>query len=266
MKTQQITVAQAAFQNGDIASNIKKMEDMVNQCKIAHPETRLIIFPELAATGYFLTSEIKELAQTQDGPISQRMRKAAQQYEVNIVYGYVEKDTEGKIYNAIQLVGPDGNAEANYRKIHLTPLERGIFTAGSELVTVQTDIGKIGLMICWDLAFPELSRALALKGADILIAPSAWEDPYDAPFTQFGAARAIDNTVYVAACNHVGESGELTFFGKSAIYGPDGQTIKTAAKYEDTLITATLDEEWRKEIKESFFTMLEERRTDVYET
>lgn len=259
-----IAVAQAAFKNGDLSCNEDKMEKMVQQCKEQHPETRLIIFPELSATGYFLSPQVKELAQKQDGPTFDTMRKVSEQHGIWMVYGYVEKDSEGQVYNSIQLIDPRGKPAGNYRKIHLTPFEKEVFTPGSDLVTVETDFGKIGLMICWDLAFPELARSLALQGADLIAAPSAWEVPYDAPFVQFAAARAIDNTVYVAACNHIGTSEGLSFFGKSSIFAPDGTTVSMAGENEEKIITASLQYEWREDIKKTFFTMLADRRPDLY--
>lgn len=259
-----IAVAQAAFKNGDISHNQDKMKKIVQQCKEQHPHTRLIVFPELSATGYFLSPEVKELAQHQDGATFDHMRKTAERYEMWMVYGYVEKGSEGQVYNSIQLIDPTGKLAGNYRKIHLTPLEKEVFTPGSDLVTVETELGTIGLMICWDLAFPELARSLALQGADLIAAPSAWEVPYDAPFIQFAAARAIDNTVYVAACNHIGTSEELSFFGKSGIFAPDGMTIRMAEENEERIITASLQYDWRDDIKQTFFTMLADRRPDLY--
>ncbi|WP_347548579.1 carbon-nitrogen hydrolase family protein [Pseudalkalibacillus hwajinpoensis] len=261
--THKIAAAQGAFHNGEVDQNLTKMETMVTTCLTRNPDTKIIVFPELSATGYFLSEGISELAEEKDGPIFQAMQHMAASNLVSIVYGYVEKDERGNIFNSIQYIHASGKNTGNYRKIHLTPLEREVFTAGSEPVTITTDIGTIGLMICWDLAFPELARNLALKGADILLVPSAWEEPYDGPFLQFGGARAIDNTVYLVACNHTGQSGDLNFFGKSSIYGPDGQAITTAEKQYD-IITANTDNHWRDELKQTFFSMLEERRTDIY--
>ncbi|WP_394172289.1 carbon-nitrogen hydrolase family protein [Guptibacillus hwajinpoensis] len=258
-----IAAAQGTFQNGNIEQNLDRIEAMITDCVTKNPDTKVITFPELATTGYFLSNEIKELAQERFGPTYQAIHKLAVSNSLSIVYGYVEKDDAGNIYNAIQYVDANGKDTANYRKIHLTPLERDVFTAGSESVTVKTEIGTIGLMICWDLAFPELARSLALDGADVLLVPSAWEEPYDGPFLQFSGARAIDNTVYLVACNHIGHSEDLTFFGKSSIFGPDGQAISTTEKQYD-IITAHTDAHLRTELKKTFFSMLEERRTDIY--
>ncbi|WP_226654931.1 carbon-nitrogen hydrolase family protein [Pseudalkalibacillus hwajinpoensis] len=258
-----ISAVQGSFQNGAVKTNLSKMETIIETVLKKHPDTKIITFPELCTTGYFLSEGIKDLAEKRDGPIFQTMKKMAISHLVSIVYGYVEIDGMGNIYNSIQYIDANGKNNANYRKIHLTPLERGVFKAGSEPVTVETDVGTIGLMICWDLAFPELARKLTLMGTDILLVPSAWEEPYDAPFLQFSGARAIDNSVYLVAANHTGKSEDLTFFGKSSIFAPDGQVMASAEKQYD-MITATIDYDWRNEIKQSFFSMLEERRTDIY--
>lgn len=258
-----ISAVQGSFQNGAAKTNLSKMETIVETVLKKHPSTKVITFPELCTTGYFLSESIKDLAEKRDGPIFQTMKKMAVVNLVSIVYGYVEIDGKGNLYNSIQYIDANGKNNANYRKIHLTPLERGVFTAGSEPVTVETGFGTVGLMICWDLAFPELARMLTLKGADILLVPSAWEEPYDAPFLQFSGARAIDNSVYLVTSNHIGKSEDLTFFGKSSIFAPNGQVIATAEKQYD-MITATIDYDWRNEITQSFFSMLEERRTDIY--
>ncbi|WP_273831942.1 carbon-nitrogen hydrolase family protein [Guptibacillus sedimenti] len=258
-----ISAAQGSFQSGAVDTNLSKMETIVKSVLEKKPDTKVITFPELCTTGYFLSEGIKDLAEKVDGPIFQAIKTMAVSNLVSIVYGYVEIDNEGNVYNSIQYIDANGKNTANYRKIHLTPLERGVFTAGSEPVTVKTDFGTIGLMICWDLAFPELARMLTLNGADILLVPSAWEEPYDAPFLQFSGARALDNSVYLIASNHTGKSEDLTFFGKSSIFAPNGQVVATAEKQYD-MITATIDYDWRNEIKQSFFSMLEERRTDIY--
>lgn len=264
LATPNISIAQSDFRNGDLSYNIGKMNKLARDCREQTPDASLLIFPELSVSGYFLSPDLKELAEFQKGSSFARMSEIAEHHKMWILYGYPEKDREGKVYNSIQLIDSRGESVANYRKIHLTPGEKELFTPGSEPVMVETELGNIGLLICWDLAFPELARTLALKGADLLLAPSAWESPYEAPFYQFGASRAIDNTVYVAACNHTGISKDLSFFGKSAIFAPDGTNLAICKEKKEHIITAALDYSWRNHIKETFFTMLSDRRPDVY--
>jgi 5-aminopentanamidase len=262
----EIALAQMTPVNGNISGNLAKMEAIANECKQKFPNVRLLLFPELCTTGYVLSETLKGVAQAWDGFIFQRMSQLAQKLQLYIAYGYVEKDDGANLYNSLILIHPSGQCVGNYRKIHLTPLEKAWFTPGSKPVLVNTELGRIGLMICWDLAFPELARHLAVHEAELLLVPCAWESPFHEPFQKFAMARALDNTVYVAACNQVGWSFSFRFFGLSSIYGPDGSEIAIAnMDDQEEIIRATIDENWRQELKQTFYTMMYERRTDVYQ-
>ena len=267
----QIAVVQATFAAGDVADNLQRMGTFVRTCKEKHPATKLILFPELAATGYFLSSQLRTWAEKKDGPIFKKMSSLAREYGLYIGYGYVEKE-EGTehIYNSFALLDDGGHLVAHYRKIHLTPLERDLFTAGREFVTADTPFGKVGLLICWDLAFPEAARILALRGAELLLAPSAWERPYEEAYLRFGMARAIDNTVFLATCNHVGQSvGDkgitLRFFGGARIFAPDGSVLAQMEEDTEGILLGEISLTKRESLKRSFYTMLAERRSDLYE-
>jgi len=212
---------------------------------------------------YFLDERVYFLAESVFGEHYEILSKAASEHNIYLCYGYVERGEDDKLYNSIIFIHPNGKCIGNYRKIHLTPLERNFFTPGSDMVVVSTDLGNFALMVCWDLAFPEMARAMALQDADVLLAPSAWESPYQDAFILFGKARAIDNTVFLATCNHLGQSGNLDFFGQSSIYGPDGSTLIHAAS-DETIITCRIDLSERQSLQSSFFTMLDERRPDLY--
>ncbi|MEB3103661.1 carbon-nitrogen hydrolase family protein [Ferviditalea candida] len=259
----QIAVVQGAF-DGDVSSNLQKMKQRAVECKELYPQARLLLFPELAANGYGLNPVVLQTAETMEGRIFSEMSRAAEETQMYIAYGYVEKDGQARIYNSLMLINPRGEAAANYRKIHMTPYERSFFKPGDEFVIADTELGRIGLMICWDLAFPEAARKLAAGGAELLLAPSAWEMPYDRPYRMFSMARAIDNTVYLAASNHTGCSGAFEFFGQSAIYAPDGTALSAAKGNSEQILAAEIDYAWKRHLQESFFTMMNERRTDLY--
>ncbi|NNU83562.1 carbon-nitrogen hydrolase family protein [Geobacillus sp. BMUD] len=260
-----IALAQMTPADGDIDANLAKMKAIINECKRQFPNVRLLLFPELCTTGYVLSEVLKELAETPDGSTFQYMSRMAQQFQLYIAYGYVEKDDIENIYNSLMLIHPNGQCIGNYRKIHLTPFEKAWFSSGAKPVLVDTDLGRIGLMICWDLAFPELARYLGVHGAEILLAPCAWESPFHVPFQKFAMARAIDNTVYVAVCNQIGRSSSFYFFGLSSIYGPDGNKIATANMAgREEMIHATIDPNEHQALKKNFYTMMDERRIDLY--
>jgi predicted amidohydrolase len=220
---------------------LEKIKEIVETCKERSPNVKLMLFPELAATGFFLSSAIRQYAETQNGRIARYMSEVARENKMYIAYGYVESGSKGEIFNSLRFIDDHGELISNYRKIHITELERGVFTPGSEVVSIKTKLGHIGFMICWDLAFPELARMLAIRGADLILNPSAWEKPYDSPFLRFAMARAIDNTVYVAASNHVGKSDDLVFFGRSGLYGPDGAAVVLAAEDDEKVIVGEVD-------------------------
>lgn len=260
----EIAVVQATFELNHKSKNLVKMKDSILLAKKRHRNVRLILFPELCITGYFLDERLESAADSIFGEHYAIMSKIAAEQAIYLGYGYVERGPNQELFNSFIFINPEGECIGNYRKIHLTPLEKKFFTPGSELVVVPTELGNFGLMICWDLAFPEMARALALQGADIMLAPSAWELPYQDAFVLFGKARAIDNTVFLAACNHIGQSSNLQFFGESAVYGPAGNKLIDAASREE-IMTYNIDLSERQSLKKSFFTMFEERRPDIYE-
>ena len=118
-------------------------------------------------------------------------------------------------------------------------------------------------MICWDSAYPEVARILALKGAEIILCPAAWEAPYDEDWDIVQCARSFDNVLYVASCNHVGTDRELTFFGKSKITGPVGRTIVEAGDQEE-VIKATVDLGALPALREGFYVLLKDRNPQTY--
>jgi len=263
-KQPQIALAQISTIPRNINDNILKMKAIANECRKNFPDVRLLLFPELCTTGYFLSEELKSVAQTRNGSIFAEISRLAQTVQMYIAYGYVETDDTGNLYNSLMLIAPNGKYLDNYRKIHLTPLEKNWFTPGSGLVVVDIDLGRIGLMICWDLAFPELARLLAVRGANLLLAPCAWEFPFDEPFQKFCMARVLDNTVYVAACNQVGSTSSFHFFGRSSVHEPDGNIIEMATNHEQQIIVTTIDERRQHQLKQTFYTMMSERRIDLY--
>lgn len=264
MSKMNIAVVQSAYKKSDVAYNVNKMKRQIEQCLANEKETELILFPELCTTGYFLDDELQTIASSCDGFHFQQLAEVAKQHSIVIAYGYVEKGADHTIYNSVQVINEEGQSIINYRKIHLTPDEQHFFSMGSDIIVKSIKKGTIGVMTCWDLAFPELARALANQGADLLLVPSAWEKPHDKPYEIFSQARAIDQTVFLATCNHVGASQELAFFGKAAIYGPDGQVIVKSSEEKEAILTAQLDFSERGTLKNTFFSMEADFREDLF--
>ena len=266
MKTK-IACVQMQSALGKKRENLEKMKEKIRLI-MEDKEVSIIVFPELAVTGYECGEQYEELAESfPEGESIQELAQAAAEFNVFLAFGFVEKaEKDGRqvLYNSVALIDNKGNALGQYRKSHLVEgPETQQFEKGTESKVFDTEIGKIGIMICWDSAYPEVARILALKGAEIILCPAAWEAPYDEDWDIVQCARSFDNVLYVASCNHVGTDRELTFFGKSKITGPVGRTIVEAGDQEE-VIKATVDLGALPALREGFYVLLKDRNPQTY--
>ncbi len=221
----EITIATVQFKPkmGEPEDNLVKMSDFVS--KIASQQkVDLIIFPELATSGNELGVRFTEVAQRIPGPSVNLMAQRAAEYGVYIAFGLCTKErVESVIFNSAVLVGPDGELLGNYNKVHLRGEERMAFREGFKYPVIETEIGNIGLLLGWDLAFPEASRSLALEGAELLCVMANWETTQIDEYKTYVKARALENAVFVASSNRVGEDVTVNYGGESMIVGPRGK-------------------------------------------
>jgi len=215
---------------GGAEDNLVKMSDFVS--KIASQQkVDLIVFPELVTSGYELGVRFTQLAQRVPGPAVNLMAQRAGEFGVHIAFGLATKErVESVLYNSAVLVGPEGELVGSYNKLHLRGEERMAFREGFRLPVFDTEIGRIGLLIGWDLAFPEVARALSLEGAELLCVLANWETAQLDEWRTFVKARALENAVFVAAANRVGEDVTLGFGGESMIVGPRGKVYASLAE------------------------------------
>jgi omega-amidase len=193
----------------------------------------LIVFPELATTGYELGLRFTEVAERVPGHTINLLAQRAADYSTHIVFGMVTKEkVESILYNAAIVIGPDGEMLGEYRKLHLPGEERMAFRPGYRLPVFETTFGQIGVLLGWDLAFPEAARSLALDGADLLCVCANWghspaqdRELFLAEWQTYVHARALENGLYVVACNRIGEEYSYHFFGDSRVVGPRGETF-----------------------------------------
>ena len=166
----------------------------------------------------------------------------AREHKLGILYGYPERDANGAIFNSVQLIDRQGERRANYRKTHLYgDLDRSQFSASDEPPAIfELDGWKIGLLICFDVEFPEAVRTLALAGADLVLVPTANMRPYEFVAQVLVPTRAYENQVFLAYANYVGNEEEIEYCGLSSIVAPDGQVL-TKAKHSEELLVAELD-------------------------
>ena len=257
-------VAQIACTLGDVPSNCLLITEYAARARLAGCD--LVLFPEMVDTGYEVGA-IEQCAGPKTGLAFSTASKAAAHERMYIACGLSEKEG-GKIYNSLVVFGPEGELVGKYRKTHLfnpPPVSEGTcITAGDSLTVIDIGGFKCGLMICYDLRFPELARSLTLKGAEILLVASAWPFPRLEHWQVLLKARAVENQVYVLGANRVGNDAGCTFCGSSAIIDSYGMSCGTAAPDRSQLIVSDLDREtleWsRKKLP-----MLQDRRPELYQ-
>lgn len=252
----------------DVKENLAKMANFIETIMTAKPQTDLIVFPELATTGYECGKNFSRLAENiQNGESIKQISALAKSYQVHVIFGFPERDEAIRdvIYNSNALIGPDGGLIGTYRKVHLFDKEKMYFRPGCSYPVFETKIGKIGSMICWDSAFPEVARIYALKGVELLVTTSNWEKPYSRDWDLTTAARALDNCIYLAAANRVGQDLELDFFGHSRIYSPLGEIIAALDEDIEGFISAELDYNLPIKYRKEYYTYFKDRRPDSYD-
>jgi predicted amidohydrolase len=241
MREVTIAVVQMKPRLGEAEENLIKMSEMISTIA-SQQRVDLIVFPELITSGNELGVRFTELAQRVPGPTINLLAQRANEYGIFIAFGMVTKErVESVLYNSAVLLGPEGELIDVYNKVHLRGEERMAFREGFKLPVSETEIGNIGLMIGYDLAFPEVSRSLCLDGAEILICLANWEAPYIDEWKTYIRSRAYENAVFVVGANRVGEDVTLNFGGESMIVGPRGQIYASLADETDPDTGAPLE-------------------------
>ena len=224
-----VAIVQMKPKMGELEENLVKMSEMIGKIA-AQQNVDLIVFPELVTSGYELGVRFTELAQRIPGPIVNLISQRANEYGVYIAFGMASKEkVESVLYNSAVLIGPDGELLEVYNKIHLRGEERMAFREGFKMPVAETEIGTIGLMVGYDLAYPEVARALTLEGAEIICVLANWEASHIDEWKTYTRARAYDNSCFIIAANRVGEDVTLTFGGESMLIGPRGEIYASLA-------------------------------------
>jgi len=224
----------------------------------------VIVLPETWNTGFFPRENLVNLCDTDGQQTALRIGALARKYRVNIVAGSVSNLREGKVYNTACVFDREGRCIAQYDKTHLfSPMgEDKAYEKGTQLCRFALDGVSCGLIICYDLRFPELSRALALQGMDILFVVSQWPGVRISQLTALCAARAIESQCFLVNCNAVGTAGDTVYGGNSAIYHPLGHKLAQAGDAEAILTTACPLEELQG--LRSAIPVFHDRREDLY--
>ena len=245
----------------NLANIILKAEEAASN------EASLICFPEGAIAGYdgYHIERIVEMAGSRDGRYMRTLTDLAKRLGVHLLVPFFCRADDG-VRNCAFLIDDKGNLIGSYTKTHLIGKERECLIKGNELPVWDTALGKIGCLICYDLCFPEAARELALKGAHLILVPSAWRG--SSYFTRWWElnvpCRALDNIVYVAAVNRIGKCKDDRFSGKSMICSPTGEILSECDAVEEAIIYADIDTDEIDKIKKSN-TVLSDLREDLYD-
>lgn len=232
-----LALSQFSAQLADVDANLGHMRAAM--AAAAEGGAQLICFPELCLSGYLLTAEAysPELLRATAEAERELMADGAA-LKLTIVYGTPMRTGDGELRNAVVQQSPDGQ-RLDYFKTHLVAIEQLMFAAGDEFVV---DGGGIGLACCYDLAFPEAVRVIALRGARVLLAPMAWEVQRGFVMRRFATSRAVENIAYVVCVNQSGTVGELEFMGLSCVIDPLGEmVVDLANETELALVDVDLD-------------------------
>lgn len=262
-----LALAQITSKRESKSENILKIEKLTLNAKQQGAD--LIIFPEMSLTGYVLLDQVYELAETIPGPSTLRIEKLAKQTGMHIVFGMPElsEKTQATIFNTAVLVGPQGLI-GKYRKMYLPTHsvfeEKRYFRPGFQPVSFQTDLGNIGLSICYDVFFPEVFRLTRLMGAQLIVCISASPAIRRNYFEILTSARALENTAFLAYVNLAGIEDGLQFWGGSRLVCPTGDVAAKAKYDEEDFIICEIDYADLR-TAETFIPTLRDLRPELFE-
>jgi predicted amidohydrolase len=262
-----LALAQISSKRENKKANLQKIEKLIYRAKEQGAD--LVIFPELSLTGYVVRDQLFELAETVPGPTVEKIEALAKQTGMHIIFGMPElsEKTKATIFNTAVFVGPKGFI-GKYRKMYLPTHsvfeEKRYFRPGYEPAAFQTDIGNIGLCICYDIFFPEVIRLARLKGAQLIVCISASPAVRRSYFETLTCARAIENTAYLAYVNLAGVQDGLQFWGGSRLVSPNGDVLAKAKYDEEDFIICEVDFNDLK-TAETFIPTLRDLRPELFD-
>ena len=231
-----------------IAENARVATEWVRRC-VENTGAELVVLPESVTTGFtpnLSAAELGELVGPVPGAITDPYAEVAEELGIHLCFGTYEAGEPGVVYNSAVLLGPTGKQIGLYRKTHPFHSESvgngGWVTPGNEVCVVETDLGRIGMIVCFDGDYPELSRIQAVRGAEVICRPTALLRSADI-WDLTSRARAYDNHVYVVGANCIGiDPGGVHYFGNSHIVSPIAEVLAKAASHPGW-VAARLDPE-----------------------
>jgi predicted amidohydrolase len=241
MTTLRVAACQMDPQLGEVDRNLERIERTV--ADVAAAGVALVVLPECAVTGYAFVSldEAMPVARRASAIAADRLAELATKHRMTVICGSLESEGEA-VYNVAHLVTPDGR-RFHYRKTHLPFLGVDRFTTpgGDAPSVIDIDGVRVGVLICYDLRFPEAARICGLDGADLIALPTNWPVGVEFHPGLFAPARAAENHCYVLAADRVGTERGTTFLGRSLLVDYDGNRVAVASDTEEELLVGEID-------------------------
>lgn len=262
-----IALAQISCRQGNKRENLETIKRNVARAK--KENARLVVFPELSLTGYVVRDQVYDLAERIPGPSTRAIERTAKANGMYIIFGMPEisEKTNSTLHNAAVIAGPEGYI-GKYRKMYLPTHsvfeEKRYFRPGYQASVYDTEIGKIGVIICYDIYFPEVTRLMRLDGAQLIVCISASPAVRRSYFETLTAARAIENTAFLAYVNLVGIEDGLQFWGGSRLLGPSGRIIAQAKYDKEDFTVAEVDYNDLRAV-EAFVPTLRDLRPELFD-
>ena len=249
------------IKSGAVSANVAEAEAHIK--RLAEAGAAMAVLPEMWSCGFDNTNLARH-AQSTPG-ILDRLSDLSSRYNM-VIAGSMPEADGGRIYNTLYLVNADGSVAGTYRKVHLFSVteEHKYFSPGTRSVVCNTALGPVGLMICYDLRFPELCRSLVLKGARIVVVPAQWPDVRIDRWDILAQARAIENQVYVIGANRCGRENKTHFSGHSIIVDPGGSVLSWAPDGDTRTGVAAVDFAYLEKIRKKM-PSLKERMPEAYD-
>lgn len=266
-KNIKVALAQISSKRENKKANLQKIEEFTLKAK--KQGANLVVFPELSLTGYVLHDQVYELAEEIPGPSIKRVEDLAKRTGMHVVFGMPElsEKTKATIFNTAVMVGPKGfigKYRKRYLPTHSVFEEKRYFRQGYQTAAFKTSIGNIGLLICYDIFFPEICRLTRLKGAELIVCISASPAVRREYFEILTAARALENTAFLAYVNLSGVEDGLQFWGGSRLVGPTGDLLVKAKYDEQDFVVCEIDYTDMRSA-ETFIPMLRDLRPELFE-
>lgn len=250
---QDITIAAITCESrlGEIDHNLATTVEWTRKAKAAGAD--LVCFPELNITGYCNRPEMADIALTIPGPTSEALSRLASEEAITVLAGMAEQNPEGMPFASHGVFTSDGAVQI-YRKVHTAPPEKKTFCPGDAIPVFKTNGVSLGIQLCYDAHFPELSAAMTSKGAEVIFIPHASprgnaEEKHHS-WMRHLTARAFDNSVYVVACNQIGDNcNGLAFPGNAVVIAPSGEVMAKDIHPHRSMLVAELKADLLDEVR-----------------